>query len=271
MLKEDLYKIVQHHYALPAGLSEYEAVQQIIGVLGSTDPELRDQLGYTILSKWLVDKNLLTTEQLEEILDEAISENMLFHRIGEAGTDSIFLRSFSSLLIALILIRDNRDNFLSEASFRHVMDNILAYCQLEKDYRSFVPEKGWAHAPAHISDVIDECVHNRFTSKDDCKMMWNALLVLLENAPYVFDAEEDERIATAVTSMVVSNKVSIETLIDWLEELVVPIGKDLLSMYRQINMKHFIRSLSSRLHAKKLVIDESSRLIAVEHRFNPFV
>ncbi|MGE6256751.1 DUF2785 domain-containing protein [Heyndrickxia sporothermodurans] len=271
MIKENLYKIINHQFALPDGLSEYEAVLQIVQILGSTDAELRDDLGYHVLSKWLLEKNFLSATQLEELLNRALSNDMLFHHIGEEETDSVFLRSFSALLIALILIRDNREQFLSESAFRLVMDRVVSYCYLEKDFRSYDEEKGWAHAPAHISDVIDECMINRFVTVDDCNKLWHGLLSLLERAPHVYDAEEDERMATAVTSMIENGKVSLSTLVDWLEEMSVPVRKDIISMNKQINMKHFIRALFFRLHAKNLLPDASQQFISFETKFNRFI
>ncbi|MGE8204586.1 DUF2785 domain-containing protein [Heyndrickxia sp. NPDC080065] len=271
MLKDKLYEIMNNDYALPEGLNEFEAVQQVIAVLGSTDAELRDNLGYHVLAKWLLDKKFLTNEQLEKVLEQAISKDLLLHKIGEVDSDSVFQRTFSSLLIALILIRDNRDPFLSEISFRNAMDRIIIYCELEKDYRSYIEGKGWAHGPAHISDAIDECVQSRFTGMADCESLWNSLMKLLINAPQVFDAEEDERIATAVTTMVETGKVSIPTLCHWLGKVVLPEKKDIPSMNQRINFKHFLRSLIIRLQTKGLISREEHSLIEIERTFNTFL
>ncbi|QQZ09990.1 DUF2785 domain-containing protein [Heyndrickxia vini] len=264
-MKDVLRQVKENDYKLPHDWDEFTAVQNVINVLGSIDSELRDDLAYSILSHWLLVERFLTGEQLEEILEYAVSNDMLFHKIGEEDTDSIFLRSFSALLIALILIRDNQDEFLHESIYRRVQDKIISYCFLEKDFRSFVDKKGWAHAPAHISDAIDECVLNRFTGLNECQKLWKSLLNLIESATHVFDAEEDERIATAVTSMIKSEKVPLTTLLDWIEQGDVPEKKDLYSMYKKINMKHFIRSLFIRLNGKK-----DDQLLEIERKFNPF-
>lgn len=155
MLKEELRIIVGNNFSLPQGIDEYSMVQQVVDLLSSTDPELRDKLAYRILNNWLLEKKLLPDEQLVKLLDNAISHNMLFNRIGEVGTDSIFLRSFSSLLIALLLIRDNRDQYLTENKVHKIMNTLITYCKSEKDYRGYVEGKGWAHAAAHISDALD--------------------------------------------------------------------------------------------------------------------
>lgn len=268
MIKEELRKIVVNGYAVPEEVKEFTMVQKVVQVLGSTDPELRDDLGYDILQNWLVEQSRLTNEQLEDLLVYAISDEMLLKQVGESGTDSVFLRSFSSLLIALLLIRDNRDQYLPESTFRILMNNLVNYCKQERDYRGYDEEKGWAHAPAHVSDAIDECVRSRYTGAEECQYLWSGLLALLENAPDVFNTEEDERIATAVTAMVELEKVPLNTVCEWLNQVDLPAEKDMRLRYRRINFKHFVRSLFMRLKEKGLLSEEQA-ILAVEHRFNP--
>jgi hypothetical protein len=270
MNKEDLRKIVENNYEVPDGLSEYEAVQQVVGVLSSPDGELRDELGCTVLSKWLLKKKLLNNLQLTELLEQATSRDMFFYKIGESDTDSVFLRTFSSLLIALILIRDNEEHFLSSVTFHLNMKRLINYCELEKDYRSYVEGKGWAHGPAHVADALDECVRSRYTAYNECEQLWIGLLTLLKNAPNVFDAEEDERIATAVIAMIELEKVSISTLCDWLSTVEAPIEYDLQEEVKRKNYKMFIRCLYMRLREKNLLGAEENRLFEIQHQFNRF-
>ncbi len=269
MLKTELQSIVKNNYAIPNGLDEFQAVQQIVTVLGSTDPELRDELGMTILSKWLINQSYLTNEQLEELLHQTISEDFLFHKIGEVNTDSVFLRAFSTLLIALILYRDNQEQFLTEHSFRQAMKHLVTYCEQEKDLRGYVEGKGWAHAAAHVSDAVDECVRSRFTTFDECKDMCKGLFQLLIHAPFVYDAEEDERIVIAVVAMIELEKISLLDLTDWISEIEWSGLSEEWQRYQRVNCKHFLRSLYMRLREKKLLGENEHKLIELEHRFNP--
>ncbi|MGZ4112066.1 MAG: DUF2785 domain-containing protein, partial [Tumebacillaceae bacterium] len=102
-----LQYIKDHDYELPEGQTPLRVVQEILDILGSPDPELRDTLGYTVLAHLLTDQNKLTSEELRQVLARVLSEEMLFWQLGESGTDSVFLRSFSALALALVLIRDN--------------------------------------------------------------------------------------------------------------------------------------------------------------------
>jgi hypothetical protein len=270
MEKEELRRITNDDYNLPEGKTEYGAIQDIIGILGSTDAELRDNLGYSVLSQWLLKKNFLNNEQLETLLDKALSEDMLFYKIGESGTDSVFLRSFSSLLIALILIRDNRNKFLSREKNEQMIERICSYCDLEKDYRGYIEGKGWAHAPAHIADVIDECMKNSYTALDECAKLWKALLSVTEDASEVFNTEEDERISLAAVTMIELKKVPLPVFIEWLDKKEELIGRDITSMKRRINFKHLIRCLYFRLSKKELLGEMKKEFLSLEKKFNPF-
>lgn len=268
MIKEEFRTIVENGYAVPKGADEYRMVQKVVQVLGSTDPELRDDLGYDILQNWLVEQSLLTNEQVEDLLLHSISDEMLLKQIGESGTDTVFLRTFSSLLIALLLIRDNRDQFLQGSSFQKVMHTLVNYCHQDRDFRGYVAEKGWAHAAAHVSDAIDECVRSRYTGLEECQFLWSGLRALMESAPDVFNTEEDERIATAVAAMVELNKAPLKTVCEWLNQVELPAEKEIQFRYRRNNFKHFVRCLFMRLQEKGL-LNEEQEIIAVEHRFNP--
>lgn len=270
MDKDELRRIIKDDYNLPEGKTEHGAIQDIIGILGSTDAELRDTLGYGVLNQWLLKKNFLNNEQLEMLLEKGLSEDMLFYKIGESGTDSVFLRSFSSLLIALILLRDNRNKFLNREKYEQMLERICSYCDLEKDHRGYVEGKGWAHAPAHIADVIDECVKNTYSELNECAMLWNALLSLTENASEVFEAEEDERISLAAAAMIELRKVPLHVFIKWLNKKEELIGRDIPSMKSRINFKHLIRSLYFRLSEKGLLGDMEKEFLSLEKKFNPF-
>jgi hypothetical protein len=270
--------IQKNDYRLPEGLDEFEAVKLVMRSLSSSNGELRDDLGYTILVKWLVKENILNGNQLKNILKEAISDDMLYFKIGESGTDSVFQRSFSSLLIALVLFRDNQEQFLSEREFTDTFNRLVEYCKLEKDFRSYVKGKGWAHAPAHISDALDECVRNRYTDHGKCKVLWGSLKTLIENAPHVFDAEEDERIATPVIAMVELEMVQFTDLFQWMQKVDIhQLDNDLddaseryAKLTKKLNFKHFLRCLYMRMKEKSLIgKEEEESLFEQEHKFNP--
>ncbi|MET1249944.1 DUF2785 domain-containing protein [Sporolactobacillus sp. STCC-11] len=278
-LKDKLIAIKNNDFHVPEGFSDFEAAEFVMRALYSTDSDLRDDLGYTILSKWLIEFKLLDGSQLMTLLKQTVSEKMLFYKIGEGMSDHVFLRAFSALIVALILYRDNQEHFISRQEYMELLRQLNHYCELENDYRSFVEGKGWAHAPAHISDALDECAQNRFVGEFECITIWNSLMIMLRNAQTVFDAEEDERMATAVVSMVTSKKITIPILIQWLHEVKLqkPNQSVHASAFRKyliqrVNMKHFVRCVYFRLkNASLLDQGADDALMHLEHIFNPSV
>ncbi|RYL88107.1 DUF2785 domain-containing protein [Sporolactobacillus sp. THM19-2] len=277
-LKKQLVKIRDHQFSIPAGFNEQEAAELVMRALGATDSELRDDLGYGILCEWIIEKKLLGSEQLHLMLKQATSSEMLFCQAGNPESDTVFLRSFSSLLIALILYRDNTEHFLKEDEFKKVVQSIAHYCNLERDYRSFVTGKGWAHAPAHISDAIDECARSRFLTKNERSLLLQSVQALLFHAPHVFDAEEDERLATVLISLIKYKKIPHEDLLHWLDSVQlnepdVPAHSAEMRDYltTRINFKHFLRCLFMRFSEQSLISnDKLMTLFKIEHKYNPY-
>jgi hypothetical protein len=108
-------------FDIKSGEKEWNDVDRILVVnsmithIGSTDVELRDQLIYTSFFRMIIEDNQLEAYLLIELLDICLSE-LLYKGVGENGTDSVFTRSFTTLLIALILYRDNKENFLTQTT-----------------------------------------------------------------------------------------------------------------------------------------------------------
>ena len=175
-------------------------VNSMIEQIGSIDRELRDQLIYTSFFQLIIEKNLLEHELLTELLEVALND-LLLKGVGEEGTDTVFTRSFTTLLIALILSRDNEDDFLNQNTILRVKDKLMEYITLEKDLRGFVAEKGWAHSIAHVADAFDELAKSKKVHKEHfggmLRVLWNKVLV--SNSVYIH--AEDERILVPILEM----------------------------------------------------------------------
>ena len=64
-------------------------------------------------------KNLLDHRCLTELWDYSLN-HLLVKGIGEKESDWVFTRSFTSLLVALMLARDLQDNFCPRLALRTV-------------------------------------------------------------------------------------------------------------------------------------------------------
>ena len=113
---------------------------ELNGYLSSTDPELRDDIAYGILTQWLYGRRIVPVELRRELV--AVWRENLSKGIGETGTDSVFLRSFSALMLSVAVALDNEAPWLEEREFDRLLASALAYQRDERDTRGFDRDKG---------------------------------------------------------------------------------------------------------------------------------
>lgn len=209
-----------------------QIVQSMMLHIGSLDSELRDDLIYGSFYELILEKNLLEHSLLTELLDYSLN-NSLCMGIEESESDLVFTRTFTSLLIALILHRDHEDNFLTEDKINECKDQLLAYLSAETDVRGYVPGKGWAHSVAHMADAIDKLVKNPKLNKDSyseiVSALWNA--VLQEN--YAFIHNEDERVLVPIFTML-DHGLEEQEIIKLFQELPTT----LMGRKEQLDLQH---------------------------------
>ena len=128
-------------------------LDEMIENIGTTDPVVRDQLIFSAFCKLIFD-NFLEKEQLEYILNSLLKNRSLFFDIENSTTDSVFTRSFTSLIFAAILEYDVTKQILDESIVRQVINASHDYMMNEQDLRGYVQDKGWAHAVAHGADLL---------------------------------------------------------------------------------------------------------------------
>ncbi len=260
VLKRIWKQIKEENYSVPINMNVNDIVLEMMNNIGNTDPELRDKLIYSIMFYWIKD-NKITSDKLKELLSISIDDNHLFFRIGEVGTDSVFTRSFSILLVPLILMKHRQNNFLSEKDIHEVYARVVDYFIKEQDLRGYVKDKGWVHSIAHAADALDDLAICSEIGNEELLYMLEIIKkkVLINN--YVYINEEDERLVTAIVSILDRNLISNEDLCEWIRSFsdiektgIYPEDDNLLA-----NVKIMLRSLYFR------IIDlEDTRILAEE-------
>lgn len=192
-------QIAKNHYAIPAGQEAFPLAKELSGYLGLPDPELRDDLAYSILAVWITRQKKFSTEDLVTLLEEWQAN--LRAGVGETGTDSIFKRSFSALCLSALAERDLIQPFLGEARFRTLLNAALTYLGDERDLRGFDAKKGWIHATAHTADLLAALAQNRFFSKQDQGRVLKGITQRLETASEIFRYGEQDRLANVAAAI----------------------------------------------------------------------
>jgi uncharacterized protein DUF2785 len=197
--KEYWRGIAAKKYEVPEGEKAFALAKELSANLKSSDSELRDDLAYSILTEWILEKNAFTADELLAL--EAEWRGNLRAGIGESGTDSVFGRSFSALMLSALAERELKSQFLGEARYRTLLDAALQYLNEEKDVRGFDSKKGWIHATAHTADVLAVLVrHPSFAQADQARVL-DAVGKRLATAGTIFSYGEQDRLANALAAM----------------------------------------------------------------------
>jgi len=206
--------IVRNHYALPPGSDPAQLATELLGALSSPDPEWRDEIGYATLASWIYQQRVLGADVLRA-MSERLVANMK-HGIGDKGTDTVFARSFSALVLSVVVARDNADPFFQPDEWRRIEQAAVAYFAAEQDVRGYEYEKGWMHSAAHTADLIKFLGRSRYLDVAGQQRLLNAFADKLESAPVVFTFGEDERFARAILSVINRNDFNRDGFTAWL-------------------------------------------------------
>ena len=208
--------IAAHQFAVPPGSSAATLAPQLIAWLGSSDSELRDTLAYTILDQW-IRHGQLTGPQLLILLPQL--QHNLTIGIGGSGTDSVFLRSYSALILASFAERDLQQPFLSPGQYRALLASAFAYLRDERDNRGFDPVKGWVHSTAHTADLLANLARNpRFTPADQ-SALFIGVEQRLRRATTIYTYGEQDRLAVALLCVITRQDFALAGFQSWLDSV----------------------------------------------------
>lgn len=134
--------------SVPDGKSAAEWARELDPWLASTDPELRDDLAYTILAGWIV-RGKIEDEPLRALAAKWRTD---LARPGASDAD-VVARSFAALTLAAVVAWDLAHPFLGDEATR-IRAAALDYAAREHDVRGYDGRLGWVHATAHTADLL---------------------------------------------------------------------------------------------------------------------
>lgn len=245
---------------LPAMLTE------LSGYLGSPDPELRDDIAYTVLASWIYRQKVVPVELRRTLMNEWIGN--LSKGIGDQNSDTVLRRSFSALALGIIAILDNEQPFLEREEFEKLLTAALTYLRNERDVRGFDPEKGWMHSTAHTADLLRFLARNRHLQVDQQVTILSAISEKVSVVEDVFTHGEDERLARAVHSIVIRTDFDEPAFTRWVNLVASRPGASptRASLVAGQNRRHLLVSLYAILSMdpRDLASLQSARTIVLE-------
>ena len=241
--------IVAQKYEIPADDTAPRLAAELVASLGSPDPELRDDLAFSILTAWIYQKKALTPDDLRPMARTL--EDNLRKGIGETGNDGVLRRSFSALTLSVIAARDNETPFMTDGEFRGLVDAALAYFHDERDLRGFDARAGWMHSAAHTADLLKFLARNRLLAPADQARILAALAAKTRDASSPFAQGEDERMARVVISIARRADFDRDGFRAWLAALQAaakfPDPASVDALRAQQNVRHLLTALWTEL------------------------
>lgn len=269
----DLQRIEENDYELRSGEDIKDYVKLMLEHIGDPEPVLRDELIYSTFYKWINEKHWFNDAELRELLWILLDEQHLFYHIGNKEDLTVYTRTFSVLVVALILQRHREMAILDSSEFIKVKQGLIRYYEEERDLKGYMEKEGWAHAAAHGADALDELV---LCSESDAEVREEVLTVIqkmLYNDQYIFREEEDERIATIIVTIIDHHLLPQQSITDWILNLAQcgSWPRSHSQYVNRINTKNFLRSLYFRLLLTEKNMDIVEVLLKTEKNLNEFV
>jgi Protein of unknown function (DUF2785) len=262
------HSIQNNHYAVPEGESAVALAHEVSGYLGSPDPELRDDIAYSILDVWMVRRPQLSKQELIPFLDEWTANLKI--GIGESGTDSILKRSFSALVLSSLAERELKTSFLGPTRFHALLNDAITFLTNERDLRGYDASKGWIHATAHTADLLAALAKNDLLTQDDQHAILAAIAQRLASAPTVYSYGEQDRLAQAVSAIITRRDFDGAYFQIWLKQVIEadakvweekPLTPATLATYQ--NRNYMLEALAARLATQSLAPTAASAQAAI--------
>ncbi|HMU92264.1 MAG TPA: DUF2785 domain-containing protein [Anaerolineales bacterium] len=266
MDKNFWHTIKENKYAFPQGHDLTTLTDELFSYIPSTDPDLRDGIGYEIFANW-IETEPYQAEQLRGYLKRLL-ENLQVG-LGQQDDDSVFGRAFSVLYLAEVIHRDNQQPYLESHEVKETLTRVLAYLAAERDPRGYVPVKGWAHALAHTADMLMVFARSPHLGATELEHILSAVSEKMRAAKnWIYIHGEDDRLARAIVTALAREELSLEQVKAWFENLTTD-WKGAWDHEEQsrayLNARNLLRAIHLRiLQMKELPRQEELSALALE-------
>jgi len=207
---------MQSGMSVPFDRSLDDCTAELVELLGHPNPRLREDVAYPVLTTWL---NHGVYDDLLAGFGDGIAPGLRFG-LGRDGDVSVLRRSYSALMLAEIVGRDNNALLLGPEYVLAWGDLATSWYVREQDHRGWIPEIGWAHAIAHGADVLAAFARSRHFGRLELTVLLDVIAdrVLMPTS-YVWRHGEDDRLAFAVMTLLHRNALDPGLVEPWLARL----------------------------------------------------
>ncbi|WP_183094473.1 DUF2785 domain-containing protein [Nocardioides stalactiti] len=232
-------------FRVPADRRLSDLTAELTELLGTPESELRE-LALAVLCTW-IERGVF--DDLLPGLGDGMAAG-LHTGLGERGTDSVFRRSFSALVVAEVIDRDTRRPRVNRAKVHEWGDRLATWFLTENDERGWVAPHGWAHAIAHGADALGALARSPHCGPGELLVVLDVIADrVTRTSEVVWRSGEDDRLAMAAIHVLRRGLVPDELVDVWLERIAQASrprrdGTDQADVYRQTgNAAAFLRAL----------------------------
>jgi len=202
--------------AVPSDRPLNELTAELTRMLGATDPQVRDAVAYPTLATWI---HRGVYDDLLAGLGDGMATGLSVG-LGDIGSDSVFRRSFSVLVLAECIARDNTKPLLPPGKVLEWGDRIATWLLRERDLRAFVPGKGWAHAIAHGADALGALADSPHLTTPELTVLLDVIADrVLARTEAIHVHGEADRLAGATLSVLRRNLVPLSVMEPWVNRI----------------------------------------------------
>lgn len=234
-----------------AGTTEQPADKlalELVACLGSPDKELRDRIGYELLTYWLR-RDKLSDDVRRRLLSD------LRTRLGDASPEAALSRSFSALALAEIMRSDSIDPFMRPDERQALLDSAVAAIDRETDFRGLDADIGWVHPVAHMADLLWRFALHPETSQSQARSVLDGVRSKIAPTAAAYSFNESDRLARAVAVLIRRERLPADAFVEWLGQFDMPRSMERWTdafstpagMAELHNTKQFLRALSDQL------------------------
>ncbi|MBP1043840.1 DUF2785 domain-containing protein [Vagococcus sp. BWB3-3] len=215
-IKTELQNVLQQ----PTIVFSDELLVKMLTYIGHPDSELRDSIICNLFYAG-IPTGEISVKQQQWLLDQILDKQLIMTGINEVTGDRVFTRTFSLLVLALIIAEDSKSQFISEVQLALIFRLANTYLRTEQDTRGYVESKGWAHGVAHGADLLVSIVsHPSFTQAMIPEIQQTIECVLFRKTE-PFMADEEGRLCQIIVTQLVKYPQSADYLVLWLKEMLV--------------------------------------------------
>ncbi len=202
-------------FRVPVDRRLSDLTAELTELLGTPESEPRE-LALAVFCTW-IERGVY--DDLLPGLGDGIATGLLTG-IGERGTDSVFRRSFSALVVAEVIDRDSRRPRVTRAKVHEWGDRLATWFLAERDERGYVPGRGWAHAIAHGADAFGVLARSPHCGPGELLVVLDVIGDRVTRKPNaVWYSGEVDRLAMATIEVLRRGLVPNELVDAWLERI----------------------------------------------------